>query len=388
MESNPPRQSEKIVLATAEQAPKPSVEEAQIYPEAQQFYIPSLDGIRALAFMVVFLAHALWTRLPAAFGVTTFFFLSGYLITTLMRRELERYGQFDLKAFYLRRILRIFPPFYLILAFATIVQWVTQPAILRWDALAAQVLQVSNYYRIIMGDIGIGIGMTINWSLAVEEHFYLLFPVCFLALRQSLSLRGQATVLAICCALALLWRIILVYGFDVSEPRIAYATDTRADSILLGCIMALVANPVMDQASVWRKRVDLALVPVAVLGLYFSWAIRDPHFHETLRYTIQGLVLFPLFTVAIRYHDRFPFRFLNWRPIRFLGVLSYSLYLIHLNILEWVHWTKIGRVPGAVVSLLISVVLAFLVHKLVELPCARLRKRLSQLAEARKGVAL
>jgi len=80
-------------------------------------HIPSLDGIRAVSFMIVFLSHAGLERLvPGGFGVTVFFFLSGYLITTLLRMEAERTGSIDLRGFYLRRVFRIFPPFYLFLA--------------------------------------------------------------------------------------------------------------------------------------------------------------------------------------------------------------------------------------------------------------------------------
>src|ERR1051326_8050510 len=83
--------------------------------------IPSLDGIRALAVLLVFAAHAgLNERVPGNFGVTVFFFLSGYLITTLLRLEWERTGGISLKAFYLRRVLRILPPMYLVLAAASL----------------------------------------------------------------------------------------------------------------------------------------------------------------------------------------------------------------------------------------------------------------------------
>src|SRR5579863_3023713 len=82
------------------------------------FDIPSLDGIRAVSFLIVFAGHALPFHIPARFGVTVFFFLSGFLITTLMRREAERSGKVDFRAFYTRRALRILPPFYLVLAMA------------------------------------------------------------------------------------------------------------------------------------------------------------------------------------------------------------------------------------------------------------------------------
>src|SRR5438132_14220471 len=89
--------------------------------QSSSFYLPSLDGIRAAAVILVFVAHAgLKERIPGNFGVTVFFFLSGYLITTLLRIEHERTGGISLKMFYLRRTLRIFPPFYLVLLLATV----------------------------------------------------------------------------------------------------------------------------------------------------------------------------------------------------------------------------------------------------------------------------
>ena len=84
------------------------------------FDIPSLDGLRAISFFLVFLGHSGVPLIPGGFGVTVFFFLSGYLITTLLRLEANKYGRVDLKLFYMRRALRIWPPFYLVLVASTL----------------------------------------------------------------------------------------------------------------------------------------------------------------------------------------------------------------------------------------------------------------------------
>src|SRR5215472_13951682 len=121
-------------------------------PTHASLYIPSLDGIRACSVMVVFAAHAgLRGLIPGDFGVTVFFFLSGYLITTLLRMEYEQSGSISFRAFYLRRVLRIFPPFYLALMVATVV-WLL--GAFRYgpgfslDGLLAQALFLTNYYVI------------------------------------------------------------------------------------------------------------------------------------------------------------------------------------------------------------------------------------------------
>jgi len=355
---------------------------ARSHPEAAHFYIPSLDGIRALAFLIVFFAHAGWSRIPGGFGVMVFFFLSGYPITTLMRREAEWTGQVDLGTFYIRRVLRILPPYYLVLAVATLAMTVVEPREVRWSAIASQVFQVTNYYRIFEADAGIGLGMGVAWSLAVEEHFYLLFPLSYLALRRWFGPRGQAISLLSLCGLILAWRCVLVYGVGASEPRITMGTDTRVDSILFGCIMAVAANPMLDRVGAIRRRVDLAFVPLAIFTLWVSWVVKNDGFHETFRHTLQGLAMIPLFTAAIRHHDWPPFQVLNWRWVRFLGILSYSLYLIHLNVLEVLPKAGLGLPRGinAAVALTISLVLSLAMYRLVELPCARLRKRFSRAA--------
>ncbi|HEV7815286.1 MAG TPA: acyltransferase, partial [Janthinobacterium sp.] len=148
----------------------------------KEFYLPSLDGIRAFAVMVVFVSHAGWGHIvPGGFGVTVFFFLSGYLITTLLRTEYEKLGSISFKSFYLRRVYRILPPVYLVLF---LIYLLVQIGILTGNVslvgLMAQVCQVTNYYLLYAQEAGVVPYTGTFWSLAVEEHFYLIFPIFFL----------------------------------------------------------------------------------------------------------------------------------------------------------------------------------------------------------------
>ena len=146
--------------------------------------IPSLDGLRAASFLLVFLGHAgspfIPIAIPAGFGVTVFFFLSGYLITTLLRLEVEQRGAINFKHFYLRRLLRIWPPFYLVLVAASALT--LKGALggeLELGSVGAQALHYSNYWLIERTAKGMAPGTVVYWSLAVEEHFYLVFPALY-----------------------------------------------------------------------------------------------------------------------------------------------------------------------------------------------------------------
>ena len=349
-----------------------------------RFFIPSLDGIRALAILLVFLCHAGWDRLHGTFGVTIFFFLSGYLITTLLRREAERTGRVDLASFYARRSLRILPPFYLVLLITTLLMLAARPAAVHGGAVGSMILQVANYRQILFGDTALGLGMGVAWSLAVEEHFYLIFPLAYLAMARRLSRRGQAATLLGFCGLILAWRCVLVHGCRAPEWRIYLGTDTRADSILFGCALAVLGNPVLDPAGPTRRRVELILAPLAVLMILASFQLRpgDP-LANTVGYTMQNLALVPLFCVAIRHHDRPFLRILNWRTTRTLGLLSYSLYLVHLKVLKVFTAAGIGKIPRTLGALLISLALSCVIYLVVERPCARLKDRMVRAIRSR-----
>ncbi|MBL8950964.1 MAG: acyltransferase [Myxococcaceae bacterium] len=344
--------------------------------------IPSLDGIRALSFGIVFVAHAGLERwVPGGFGVTVFFFLSGFLITTLMREEHEKAGTIDFKAFYLRRALRILPPFYLVLAAATalcaagVLGGELQPG-----AVAAQFAHFANYRAVSHGYTGQALGTGVYWSLAVEEHFYLAFPLLFVVLqRLTASGRQQALVLYALCAVALGWRCWLVLGAGAAPDRTYLASDTRFDSILFGAALAVHTNPASARDAQPHPRWSLLLVPLAVAALGVSFVWRNEVFRETARYTVQGLALIPLFSAAIRFPHWLPFRLLNLKPIAALGLVSYSLYLVHHVVLFGVgrHLPGLPAPVQAVVALAISLALSVTLYFAVEKPCAALRKRLS-----------
>ena len=145
-------------------------------------YIPSLDGIRAVSFMMVFATHAgANTFISGDFGVTVFFFLSGFLITTLMRSEFDRNGSVNIRHFWLRRALRILPPFYLVALAATLLALILYPpGTVYAPAMTAEVLFYANYWGI-YGINREAPGTGVVWSLAVEEQFYLLFPLLYIS---------------------------------------------------------------------------------------------------------------------------------------------------------------------------------------------------------------
>jgi peptidoglycan/LPS O-acetylase OafA/YrhL len=347
-------------------------------------HIPSLDGLRAVSFFIVFLAHAgLENVVPGGFGVTVFFFLSGYLITTLMRREVERTGHVSIRNFYLRRVLRILPPFYIVLVGATALAaaGTLGTVELRTGPLLAQALHFSNYLIAFRGWGGVAPGTGVYWSLAVEEHFYLIFPALFLVLhRMGLSGKEKALVFWSLCAVVLLWRCVLVLGLHSNVDRTYLCSDTRIDSILFGSALAVWNNPALgdgdsnpERLLVWQR----FLLPLGLAVLFATFVIRDGVFRETARYSLQGLALTPIFVAAIRW-PRLPlFQPLNWSSLRFAGNLSYSLYLLHQVALAGVaRLSMLGPVGQGVLALGIAFGVAWGLYRLVEAPCARLRKRL------------
>lgn len=339
--------------------------------------IASLNGIRAVAVALVFFAHSgLEQIVPGGLGVTIFFVLSGYLITTLMRREYAASGAIALRAFYLRRVLRLMPPLFIVVAAAALLSWL---AVIDGGFSPRGLLSVLFYfgnYHVIAADFnGIAQGIGVVWSLAVEEHYYLLFPPLAMWLLRIGRPAISAVVLAALCVAILGWRCWLT-AHGATENYIAMATDTRADAILVGCLMAFWRNPVLDPATPDARR-DGLVAASSIAVLIATLAYRDDFFRLTARYTLQSLAIAPLIYLAVTRAAQVPFRWLNSAPMVYLGTISYTIYLSHQVILYFVlrHWSLSWPVTLALTALL-TLIVAELMRRFIEQPCARLRRQL------------
>ena len=351
------------------------------------FHIDSLDGIRGCAALLVFFSHAgFGSVIPGGFGVTVFFFLSGYLITTLLRHEYERTADINLKQFYIRRAFRILPPMYVVLIILLLPFLNnSRPHAITTGALAAQFLNFVNYYFIFFGDKHAVPTTGPMWSLAIEEHFYLLFPLMLLFLLRNFGATRAAHVCIGICAIILVWRLVLLFALHIDSRKTFYeytymATDARIDSLLYGCVMALSMNPVLDLRTRLVSRTTwLAMLFTAAALLLFSFIYRAEWARESIRYSIQGVALIPIFFCAIHY-SRWPmFRWLNWAWMRGMGTISYTFYLIHLKALE-VAARYFDSQSWAARLLALSMAIAFstLMYFLVERYCAKFRRRFAK----------
>lgn len=347
-------------------------------PMHSSAHIPSLDGWRAVAILIVLTSHlGLGHIAPGGLGVTIFFFLSGYLITTLLIQEHGRTGSISISNFYIRRALRLMPPLVTTLAliYSLTATGITQGNV-SLAGFTAQLLYFANYYYLFF-DAGntTPAGTGIFWSLAVEEHFYLVFPFLFSVLFRRSNGRTLMYALIAVCAITLAWRCALVGIWDSPASRTYYATDTRIDSIVFGCLLALGKNPRLESVTSTSLRMrDYLLIAAASTALVTTLLVRNPAFRETLRYTVQGIALTPLFFYSMRFDNHWLFKVLNSKLMQKIGMHSYSIYLIHYIVIENMHalkFTGIFNLPmiGAIIGSY-----AFFVGKYIDKPCLRWRK--------------
>lgn len=341
-------------------------------------YIASLDGLRAISIMIVFIGHAFKSiPFPGGLGVTIFFFISGYLITTLMCREVSSNGFVDLKAFYLRRVLRLGPPLCITLALGILfVQLGWVEGTLNPVGLASQFLFFFNYWDAYNTEEVIS-GTKILWSLSVEEHFYFIFPMLFiLAIRNG----WRAWWMPALCVVVLGWRLAKFQIFGATEWQIYALTDTRFDSMLWGCFLAVTTESGSNALIGKSERLCRNIALVGVLGILISLLVREELFRSTIRYTIQGISLIPIFFYVLKFEGTIAFWFLNLRIMKFLGMCSYTFYLIHYIIINALLYNKVfdSEVLRATLAGSLAILFAYLVHKYVEVPVKTWRTGLYQ----------
>jgi peptidoglycan/LPS O-acetylase OafA/YrhL len=336
--------------------------------------IPGLDGLRALSIALVTASHlggcvgsplprAYAARLDGGLGVDVFFVVSGFLITHLLLLERRKHGRVSLRGFYLRRAIRIFPAFYAWLAAVAILGacGLIDYAPRSWWAAATYV------YSLLPRTDPRAVGQA--WSLAVEEHFYLIWP----ALLGVLGPRRGAAALGAYCVAAIPLRLAL-WPYHPA-PDAAFFTPTRLDTIAAGCLLGLLfhgpaAGPVVRRL---RGRGDAAVA--AGLGLLvFSHLIlaRSGKYQIGPMPTVDAAAIALVVAGVVGDPRGRLLRLLEARPLVAVGVLSYSLYLGQ----TFSNATNLSRWPlGWWWNLPLTVAYAVASHRLVERPFLRLRRR-------------
>jgi peptidoglycan/LPS O-acetylase OafA/YrhL len=346
-------------------------------------YLPALDGLRALSIAAVLLYHDDYLIPGGYLGVDVFFVLSGFLITSLLFKEWRETGRIALRRFYFRRALRLFPALAALLAVGTAFALLfpnapQSPHVLK--GVGYSLVYMTNWASIrdpsSLGPLGH------TWSLAVEEQFYLLWPILLIVLLR--FTRGRWTLIAATVALALasgVWRLFLL-SRGSTPWRLYVGTDTRADSLFLGCVAAFVlARPGVALFVSRSARLRLAAVGAAILllALMRNTSLEWVGYGRGM-FLVVAIAAATIAVVVASSPDWAITSLLSIPPLVWIGRLSYSLYLWHLPIYGLI---KPGRFGGGMVAIRVSrVVIAFAVagisYYLIERPFLRLKNRAPQ----------
>ena len=288
-------------------------------------YLPSIDGLRTCSVLMVILFHFGISASPAGLGVLGFFVLSGFLITWLLLKELDRTGTVSVGRFYKRRFLRIFPAFYCFWFLSIALLYVRGHAV-PWAHALSAFAYFSDYYSAIVRPPASYYSHT--WSLAIEEQFYLFWPVVVYLLRNKLRWLNRVVVFVI--AFVWLYRPILRLGFGVNQSYIYNAFDTRVDHIMIGCLLAILLKRGLFTA-VWNwlyKRPYVSVLTAVLLAASVVAAYLDK---TALYRDLVGFIVDPLLVALLLVQTLLGAGGLwNWLQtgvMRYLGKISYSLYL-------------------------------------------------------------
>ncbi|HEY5046877.1 MAG TPA: acyltransferase family protein [Rhizomicrobium sp.] len=349
-------------------------------------YRPEIDGLRALAILPVVFFHYRLPYFRGGFaGVDVFFVISGYLITSLITGEMDK-GRFTLLEFYVRRIRRIFPALFFMLIVATAAAYILlfPVDLLRYaKSLLATAGFASNFafwqeagYFDVASDQKPLLHL---WSIAVEEQFYLLFPVFLLILGKNARVRraGIAAILLLSFGLS-------VWGLGHDRDAAFYLLPARAWELMLGAILAAGAVPALRNAAIreCEAGAGIVLIAVAVFGLSPQMPFPGP------------LALIPCLGAALVLHgtqsgNSVVGKALSVRPLVFIGLISYSLYLWHWPIYVFSRYVLFRELTGweSVVLIAVSFAAAVMSWRFVEMPFRRTVARIRLLPAAAAAMA-
>jgi peptidoglycan/LPS O-acetylase OafA/YrhL len=339
---------------------------------------PALTGLRAVAIAIVVARHAGEAAGVGAFsfgfaGVDIFFVLSGFLITSLLVGEHSRTGRISLPQFYLRRALRLLPALTAFLLALLLLAPALEPASLRRPLLHSvwiSALFVGNIAKTLHRPDFV---LPHMWSLGMEEQFYLVWPVLLFVLLRLRTPRGVVIAVAAGGALSVVVARVALSASDSASSKILFYSPLHSDGLLIGCVLGL--------AYAWRvlpgpetvRRFLLPAVPIAACMLVLVSVRGAPYsgWGMTVGLFVIAATSAVLVYAAIDERPVLPIRFLIWRPVIYLGEISYALYIWHFAVLTLWPTTRFS----VLTRIVISVALAAASYELVEKPFLRRKRR-------------
>lgn len=344
-------------------------------------YMPGLDGLRAIAVLGIIIYHLNKQWLTGGFlGVDTFFVISGYLITSLLLKEYDDTGIIKLKSFWIRRLKRLLPAvIVLLMVVGTATLLLKSDNIIRvkHDIIAA-IFYVSNWWYIAK-DVNYFEQFSFMplkhlWSLAIEEQFYIFFPVILVTLLLTIKKRYKIGFIFWGVSIISLGLMMFIYSINGDHSRVYFGTDTRLQTLLLGVILAFLWPPFKlknDPPKVVKYVIDSigSLSFIVLILLFFIINDETNWIYDGGFYLISILTLFIIASVV--HPSTWIAKIFSNPVLVFIGKRSYSLYLWHFAVISFVHSYYVdGQIPVYVyfIDISLTIIFAELSYRFIETP--------------------